>query len=232
MSLRPTEPPTIFLIIKESSQRVHRKNFRLLGGMPLHEYFMSQRGHQKIYIDTDSREILDFYSTDAWPNVTPYMRLAKHVALEVSGDISPAPLMISRFINTFWNSDAPFVCSHITSPFIKNETIDDAFSLINDFDSISSVDAVQEFAVLEPGFNSRPLNFSLDSVVKTQSLKPIAVLNGAFFIIKPAIFLSNYLKRISSRHYYYPISKLEALDIDTEYDLSLANLLVKTHENH
>ena len=35
--------PKLFLIIKDRSERVKRKNFRLIHGIPLHEYFISQR---------------------------------------------------------------------------------------------------------------------------------------------------------------------------------------------
>lgn len=219
----------MFLIIKNDSERVKKKNFRPLCGMPLHEYFMKRRKNWEIYIDTDSDDILSFYRhKERWPNVIAYRRLPEHIEMEASGDISPAPLMIKRFLNTYVSDDdEPVVTSHITSPFIDDITIVEALSKMRNYDSVSSVLAIKEFAVDGVGTNVKPINFSLTKVVKTQSLNPIGVLNGAFFILRKSIFLMNGLRRISDKHYYFPVAPMEALDIDTEYDFKIAELLAK-----
>jgi CMP-N-acetylneuraminic acid synthetase len=215
----------MFLIIKQNSERVKRKNFRLLDNRPLHQFYMEQRKAFDIYIDTDSDEIIEFYSTERWPFVYPYKRLQEHIKIESSGNASPAPLMIERFINNYAMSDNFIITSHVTSPFISDESILKACEYMESFDSVSSVDSIQEFAVDRIGAGAKPINFNLDKIVKTQSLKPIGVLNGAFFILKPHLFKENGLRRISSSHYYYPLSKIEALDIDTEFDLNLSQAL-------
>lgn len=215
--------PKLFLIIKDRSERVKRKNFRPIQGVPLHEYFMSQRHSFDIYIDTDSEDILNFYSGEEWPDVHAYRRLQEHVAIEEQGNISPAPLMIERFAKSYLLPNDVIITSHLTSPFIQDHTILSAFDLIGPYDSVCSVEPIQEFAVDRVGAMGRPINFELERVVKTQSLEPIGVVKGAFFIIKAATFLSNGLQRISTKHYYYPISKFEAIDIDTEKDMVIAD---------
>jgi CMP-N-acetylneuraminic acid synthetase len=219
----------IFLIIKNQSERVRRKNFRILAGQTLHEYFVSRRSGWDIFIDTDSKDILDFYSNnEVWPHVHAYPRLDEHVRLEATGNISPAPLMVERFLRDHVVSDLePVTTSHITSPFIQDQTILDALAETERFDSVSSVAGVKEFVVERVGANSNPINFSPKEIVKTQSLEPVGVLNGAFFIIKKNIYLRNGLRRISDNHLYYPISQVEALDIDTEFDLRLAQIIAK-----
>lgn len=215
--------PKLFLIIKDRSERVKKKNFRPIQGVPLHEYFMAKRNAFDIYIDTDSDDILNFYQGDEWSHVHAYRRLQEHVDIEEQGNISPAPLMIERFAKTHLGPDDTIITSHLTSPFIQDETILSALELIGKHDSVCSVEPIQEFAVDRIGDAGQPINFDLERVVKTQSLEPIGVVKGAFFIIKAATFLSNGLQRISSNHYYYPISKIEAIDIDTEDDLIIAD---------
>ena len=219
---------TLFIIIKERSERVPNKNFRLINGLPLHEFYMRQRELFNIYIDTDSNIIESKYQEKEWEHVNAYKRLDKHIELEKLPGLSPAPLMIERFIKEYWMSDKAFICSHVTSPFILDETMIKALAYMKDYDSVSSVEAIQEFAVSSCGSDFQPINFSLDRIQKTQSLTPIGILNGAFFIIKPSVFMSNGLRRISSNHYFYPISKKEALDIDTEFDFQIAKLIAES----
>ena len=218
----------MFLIIKDESERVKGKNFRDIDGLPLHEYFIKRRGAFDIYIDTDSQRILDFYSDESkWPNVTVYKRLQKHIEIEAAGDVSPASLMIERFLNEYVVENEIVVTSHITSPFIKDHTINQAIGLMDIYDSVSSVLSVQEFVVQGVGSRCEPINFDPTKIVKTQSLQPIGVLNGAFFIIRKNIFLKNGLRRISDNHFYFQIDPIQAIDIDTEDDLFIARCIAK-----
>ena len=67
-----------------------------------------------------------------------------------------------------------------------------------------------------------------DKVIqKTQTLKKIIHLNGAFFIIKKNIFLNNGLKRISKKNYFYDLKFPEYIDIDNQVDLDLARKISK-----
>lgn len=213
----------LFLIIKDNSQRVEKKNFQLIEGKPLHQYYMEQRKHFDVYIDTDSEEILSFYeSDDKWPNVHAYARKKEHIEMELKGDDSPAPLLIKRFLDEYASDNEIVVTSHITSPFLEDKTILEALKLMTEFDSVSSVESIQEFSVYKKEESYELINFSLDKIVKTQSLQPIYVLNGGFFIINKNIFMKNGLARISDNHFYYPVSKKEAIDIDTPFDLEIA----------
>jgi len=218
----------LFLIIKDYSERVKSKNFREIEGLSLHEYFIRQRKDWDIFIDTDSPRIVEFYSDNSeWPNVTTYNRLPEHVAMEASGNISPAPLMIERFLREYAADGEIIVTSHVTSPFISDETIRSAIDEMGRYDSVSSVLALKEFTVLGVGANCPAVNFDPSQIVKTQSLTPVGVLNGAFFIIRKEIFLKNGLRRISDNHFYYEINQIEALDIDTEHDLLVAQSIAK-----
>jgi CMP-N-acetylneuraminic acid synthetase len=220
----------MFLIIKSQSERVEGKNFREIGGMPLHLYFMMRRHNFEIYIDTDSERIFEEYSSDKWPNIVVYMRHQAHIDIEKSGFTSPAPLMIKRFLDEYvTDENEAIVTSHITSPFLEDSSVLAALEKMKEknFDSVSSVEDIQEFCVFGGANDVKPINFDNNSIVKTQSLEPIKVLNGAFFIIKKKIFLTNGNRRISDNHHYFSLSKFEAIDIDTEFDLSVARSLAQ-----
>lgn len=214
----------MFLIIKDQSERVKNKNFRKIENIPLHNYFMMNRNSFDIFIDTDSQRIIDEYSDNKkWPHVTVYSRLKEHIDIEKSGNESPAPFLIARFLDKFISDEnEPIVTSHITSPFLKDSTINLALEKMNFFDSVSSIEEVKEFCVYGENDYEKPINFDNNKIIKTQNLKPVKVLNGAFFIIKKKVFLNNGLKRISDNHFYFPLSKKESIDIDTEFDLLVA----------
>ena len=223
----------MFLIIKDKSERVKNKNFRNIDNVPLHSYFMLNRKSFEIYIDTDSDRIIDEYSDKTkWPHVTVYSRLKKHIEMENSGNISPAPLLVARFLDEYiTDENESIVTSHITSPFLEDLSINTALEKMKFFDSVSSIEEVKEFSVYGENGHEKPINFDNNKIVKTQSLKPVKVLNGAFFIIKKKIFMNNGLKRISDNHLYFSLSKKESIDIDTEFDLSVAQSIASKKFN-
>lgn len=222
----------MFLIIKDQSERVKNKNFRNIDNIPLHNYFMLNRKSFDVFIDTDSQRIIDEYSDNIkWPHVTVYSRLQEHIDLENSGNISPAPLLVARFLDEFvLDENEPIVCSHITSPFLEDSSINSALEKMKFFDSVSSIEEVKEFCVYGENSREKPINFDNNKIVKTQSLMPVKVLNGAFFILKKKIFMNNGFKRISDNHFYFPLSKKESIDIDTEFDLLVAQSLTSKKE--
>lgn len=222
--------PKLFLIIKNDSERVSKKNFQLLSDLPLYEYYLNQRNNFDIYIDTDSDEIFSrMNNEEKFSHITCYKRDLSHIDMEESGNESPAPLMIKRFLDEYVNDDNEFVItSHITSPFVKDETILKALNQTKNYESISSVESIKEFAVLrQKDGTETPINFSYHKLVKTQSLDELLILNGAFFILNKKKFLNNGLKRISDNHLYFTIDNEEALDIDLPYQLNLAQLISK-----
>ena len=123
------------------------------------------------------------------------------------------------------------ITSHVTSPFIKISTIKNALSKMRGYDSVSSCQKVQNFSYLEwSNKKSIPINFNDNVIQKTQSLKKIIHLNGAFFIIKKNIFLNNGLKRISHKNYFYDLKFPEYLDIDYPADIRLVREIAKKYD--
>ena len=47
-----------FIIIKHNSKRIKKKNFKILGKLPLWEHLIKSLKNQKVFIDTDSDKII------------------------------------------------------------------------------------------------------------------------------------------------------------------------------
>ena len=214
----------VFIIIKEISERIPKKNFQLLDDLPLWKHLVKELQDLDVYIDTDSKLVLSECTNIN--NVTAYPRKQKFIDFE-NGKLSPALLMIDNFLDTFVEDDNEIIITtHVTSPFLKKETILDAVNILKKgiYDSIHSVTKHQEFSWLEN--NMEPINFKPDVVQKTQDLPSIIMSNGGFFIFKKKTFkqLNN---RIGDNPYYYPLSIPESIEIDNYDDLNLARLVKK-----
>jgi CMP-N-acetylneuraminic acid synthetase len=213
-----------FVIIKEKSTRVPNKSFRKLGGFPLWKHLIFELIDKSVYIDTDSSDILKECDELNW--VTAYKRKQEHIDLEVDHDfkVSPVLKMINRFLDEYVKDENEVIVTpHITSPFIKIETINSAANMLKKgYDSVQACIEHQEFAYV----NGRPVNFDPSVVQKTQDLTPVVMGNGAFFIFTKKMF-KKYMNRVGENTYHYPLSFRESIEIDNEEDFELAKKYVE-----
>ena len=110
--------------------------------------------------------------------------------------------------------------THATAPFISKETIEKGVEVIKEgkYDSVLSVSKIQEFLWKD----GKPFNYSLDSIPRTQDLDPLyAETCGLYINSKDLILKQN--RRIGDNPYLLEVSKIEALDIDTEDDFFVSN---------
>ena len=215
----------IFIIIKENSKRVSGKNFKLLGDLELWKHLVYELKGHKVYIDTDSSEILEECTKLSW--VTSYQRKQSFVDFENddSSNLSPALLMIDNFLDTYVDDDNEIIITtHVTSPFLKIDTILDAVKILeeSDHDSVHSVTKHHEFSWL--GEDMTPINFKPDVVQKTQDLPVITMSNGGFFIFRKRLF-KKVNNRIGTNPYYYKLGAPEDIEIDNMDDFKLAELV-------
>lgn len=210
-----------FIYIKENSKRVKDKNFVFVGGQPLWGNLVSELTGEDVYIDTDS-EVVEF-ACRSIDHVTCYKRLQKHIDIEEDEqfNLSPALLMIDRFLDMYVEDENEIIVTpHVTSPFIKLETIKDAAKKLEEgYDSVQACTVHQEFAY----YKDEPINFEPSVVQKTQDLEPIKLGNGAFFIFTKKTFKEN-KNRVGKKPFLYPLSMPESIEIDTYQDLSLARM--------
>lgn len=203
----------LFIPIKEKSERVPNKNFRMLSnGKKLWESFVEKFSDFKIYIDTDSDEILE--ESKKYSNVISYPRSESLIGHDVS-----VCELIRFCVDKFDMSDT--LCqAHVTSPFLKPSTVRNALSYMNRFDSVVACNVVQTRFWRKEKYGYCPVNHNPFKLEMTQNLPEFYEENSAFYIFNVSDFKKNN-SRIGVNPYFYEIGYPENLDIDTEDDWNL-----------
>jgi len=206
----------IFIPIKKHSERVPKKNFRLLDNEKL--YLRQINKFKKlfhVYVDTDSEEIYNELSNI--DNVTVYYREEA-----LLGDDTSVNFLIKNLISKYNIND--YICQiHVTSPFIEPETIKNI--KLEDYDSIVSADIIQSRIWKKENIGMIPINHNPMKLEKTQDLEKIYVENSGFYIFKSETFLK-YNNRIGINSKFVELKFPENVDIDTENDWDLVEKLI------
>lgn len=212
--------------MRHNSERVPGKNYRPLAGIPLYHYVIRTLrvvpAIDLIVIDTDS-DLIIADCAKHFPHVQVLLR-PEHLR---DGAIA----MNEVLLNTLDQVRADTVLqTHSTNPFLKAETISAALRVFNDpereLDSVFSVTRLQ--ARLWDAQN-RPVNHDPSVLLRTQDLAPLFIENSCFFIFTPEL-LRERGSRIGAHPFMFEIAPLEAVDIDTEDDFSLAAAIAERHE--
>jgi CMP-N-acetylneuraminic acid synthetase len=222
----------IFTYIKENSSRVPAKNFQTLGGVELWKHFLYKFTNWEVYVDTDSFDVLDECRSDPHlSHVTAYPRKQEFIDLEKDpqNKLSPSLLMVENFLDNYvGDGDEKIVLTHVTSPFLEEQTVMDAAAYLDKgYEVVHSVFPVQDFAW--QGEDYIPLNFNPRVVERTQDVDNIYFSKGAFFIFTKNTF-KKYGNRLGKKNFYYPLSLLESLEVDTPQDLEFAKIVYNGKE--
>ncbi len=206
-----------FIPIKLNNQRLSGKNLMELDGRPLCDYiFKTIGGIDEItekYVYCSDEKIkeympqgITFLKRDAYLDgfQVKGLEIIEHFVRDVDADI--------------------YVLTHVTQPFTQAESIRNALNkvLYEGYDSAFSCISMQDYC----WYKGRPLNYDMKDIVTTQNLEPIFVETGAFFIFRKEVFTKLH-QRIGNNPYMYPISQLEAVDIDTAEDFEFAKAVAQ-----
>ena len=203
----------LFIPIKKDSQRVPKKNFRLLANdESLWQYTVNKFSDFDIFIDTDSDVIIR--ECQGYKNIHAYKR---DVSL-IGHDVSVCDLI--KFCIQKNKITGPLAQIHVTSPLLKVETLQNAFSYLNNFDSIVSCNKVQTRFWRKENYGYCPVNHNPLKLEQTQDLTEYYEENSAFYIFDSETFIKNG-SRIGITPYFYIIDYPENFDIDTESDWKL-----------
>ena len=218
----------VFTIIKEDSKRIPDKNFIDINGHPLWWYLLSELEGLHVTVNTDSKKFINQLRSSQLKSIRVINRLQKHIDWENDGNLGSSPVedMLFEFCETIDRSEI-VVLTHVTSPFLKKETIFDAVDMLqNDHKSksIHSVQQVQDFVWLKRANEVSPVNFFTDRVQRTQDLSPVLVSKGAFFIARAGDILDQ-RNRLPEPLVFFPLDHMQAVEIDNIEDLKFARLL-------
>jgi len=206
----------IFVPIKEYSQRVPRKNFRIFYGEPLYKHALLKFSKNQVYVDTDSEEVIKGIQDDArLGHVLTYKRSRELVGHHVS-----VCDLIKNFIKRF-EVQEPIAQIHVTSPFLNNKLLEDAAEYMSNHDSVISCNIHHTRFWRKELYGYCPVNHNPVKIEQTQDLPPFYEENSAFYIFEPKV-ISSTGSRIGRNPYFYPIGVPHNIDIDTEEDWKIA----------
>ena len=215
----------IFTIVKDESKRIPNKNFIELNGYPLWWHLLSELDGLDVTVNTDSQKFIKELQKSNLKSIKVIERDQKHIDWENDETIDSSPVedMLFDFCETIDKSEI-VVLTHVTSPFLKKETLFDAINMLQNHHkakSIHSVLVIQDFAWLKNGSEVKPVNFFTNRVQRTQDLPPILVSKGAFFIAKASDILRQ-RKRLPQPLIFFPLNHTQAIEIDNFEDLEFA----------
>tara|TARA_A100001015_G_scaffold309541_1_gene409184 strand:- start:556 stop:1245 length:690 start_codon:yes stop_codon:yes gene_type:complete len=218
----------IFTIIKEESKRIPNKNFKSINGYPLWWHLLSELDGLDVTVNTDSQKFVKQLKEYNLKSIKVVKRKQKHIDWENDENIDSSPVedMLFDFCETLDKSEI-VVLTHITSPFLKKETIFNAIGMLENnpgTKSIHSVKQIYDFVWVKKNNEANPVNFFTNRVQRTQDLPPILVSKGAFFIAK-AYDILDQRKRLPEPLNFFPLSHIQSVEIDNFDDLEFARIL-------
>lgn len=203
------------------TDKVPFQNIKELGGIPLINYTVRTMNKVKLI-----NEIIIFASEQT---------ICKHISkgLKYAYRQRPAYLdspdaNIQDIISEFLKVDNAeiIVLWHITSPFVRPDTITECIEKVKsgEFDSAHTALQIKKFC----WFKGKPLNYSLSNPTpRTQDIEPVIVEQSALYVFKREVFEKT-KQRISDKPYIKIIDHFEGHDIDTPDNFRIAELIVNT----
>lgn len=211
--------------VREGSQRVKNKNIKPFASSSLLEIKIRQMLRIKalgyideVIVNSDSKAMLELA---AKLGATPIEREAYYASSEVP---------INQALHNF-ASNAPgeyILLCNATSPLITDKSIIACIQIFKKnllaYDSLATTNLCKEFLYL----NGKALNYDPAHKPRSQDLPDIFVLNSALYIISRSLMIA---KRdvVGDKPYFFTISQLESVDIDSELDFQIAEFLYKNH---
>lgn len=220
----------LFIPIKDHSERVPRKNFRDFDQIPLYKRCLYNFNMYDIWVDTDSNEIIEgIKSDDQCKHVHVYKR-PEHLI----GDDVSVNLLIEHFLASIDLDPLEIICQlHVTSPFLRPKTLEDAKKLLLSFDTPTdtTVAGCNEYKsrFWKSGWaNSsiEPINHNPMELIKTQDLPSMYEENSTFYMFTVTHFYARY-NRMGYNPQFLQVAFPENIDIDTEEDWTIANVILR-----
>lgn len=211
-----------FIPIKSNSERVKGKNFRVLNEKKLYEYIIEHvieaAVFDDIYVDTNSQEIAEYATSNGCKIIERKEELTKNIAngndlLNYHRELYP---MYDYYFQLF-----------ATAPYLQPNSIRkcvEALTSSNLHDSCFT-------AIKHNGFfwlNDNAINYRPCILPRSQDMLPMVEETTGLYGISN-LSLQKYGCRIGSNPYIYYVNKFEAVDINTEDDLKMAEFIGKQY---
>ena len=148
--------------------------------------------------------------------------------LERSKDLDNQSISIEDIIENFLNNcDADIVVLvHPRCPFLKAETINNCIQkvIVDGFDSCFVVSKEKKLA----WFNGKPLNYSItEATPNLKELEPVILETSSLYIFSRKSFKKT-RSRVGGRSFMYEVGNFEGLEVSTEEDFEMAELIINS----
>ena len=207
--------------VRQGSQRVKNKNFREFSGSTLLEHkleVVKKLPVDDIIINTDSEYAIELAKKlgVSYHRRDPYYASSQCTNSEYHEYLAKV-------------TDAEnILIAQVTAPLITFDTFIEALDIYNNVDcnSLMSVKKVKDYL----WYNNQPVNYTLDYAPNSQDLPDYFTPTfGMVICNREAMLLSKNM--ICSKPYFYEVSDVESVDIDTELDFEFAEFLFKKYRN-
>lgn len=211
-----------FIPIKSNSERVKGKNFRLLCGKPLYQHVIENaikaNCFDDIFVDTNSEEIMSFCQLKGVKIIERKEELAKNTA---NGND-----LLNYHFSLYPEYDYYFQL-FATAPFLQPQSISKAVNGLiggSNFDSTFTALRQQSFF----WYCKTPINYRPCILPRSQDMEPVyEETTGLYGMTAEA--LKKYHCRIGAKPNIVEVNKFEAVDINTEDDLLMAEFVGKSY---
>lgn len=214
-----------FIPVKLNSERVPGKNFRILCGKPLYQYIIDHaieaNCFDAIYVDTNSDDVKIYCEKIGIQWIERKSDLAKNSA---NGND-----LLNYHYEKFPNYDYYFQL-FATAPFLQPSSISNAVRTLTESTEFDSTFT----ALAEHGFfwySNIPVNYRPAVLPRSQDMQPvIEETTGLYGISNDS--LKKFKCRIGAKPYICLVNKFEAVDINTEDDLKMAEFIGASYWNY
>ena len=220
------------LPMKGHSERVPNKNLKKFNGKPLYHRVLKTLIEcnfiYQIIINTDGDKIKE----DVRLNFNLDKVIINNRPESIRGDYVSMNKIIEYDLNHS-NADI-YLQTHSTNPLLTKKSIVTGLKTYNQLltekkvDSLFSVNRIQSRFYYE---DATPVNHNPKELLRTQDLPPIYEENSCLYFFNKKSFKDSGNKRIGLLPKMFPISSIEAIDIDTNEDFLIAEAIFKTINN-
>ena len=209
--------------MRQHSQRVPGKNYRLLAGKPLYQHIISTLLDvpeiSTIVVDTDSESIIEGLGRD-FPRVQVINR-PEHLR----GD--DIPMNDILLYDTSQVTADFYLQTHSTNPLLRAKTVSEAVqAFLTNYPKHDSLFSVTRLQARLYDAQGRALNHDPAVLLQTQDLPPIYEENSCVYIFTREDLVRR-RNRLGERPLMFAMDADEAWDIDEELDFAIADFLMQ-----
>lgn len=203
------------------SKRLHGKNIKLLGGIPLIAHsILYAKEHDfidAVYVSTDDVAIKEV--------ALQYGAIVIDRPQEISGDFEPTVSALKHVLESIDRSVENVILLQATNPLRPQKLLKEAFTIFQEqkLDSLFTVS--RSHHKLGKIINHKFIPYNYEVGQRSQDLEPLYYENGLLYITKASVILNNEI--ITKDAYPFEMNHPFAnVDIDTQEDFDYAAYLV------